>query len=258
MTQLIEACESIDTHLAAAFSVSVKPTLLLQDILTASLISRLRSTLQSVDDEALKSGDWKKVLGTYLVNGKGHIVKFLEKRETINKAEEIYDLQKVLHEAAQQTNIPLSTTPAIPAAAVAESVLLLSDAAVPLIEGDAAKYLTSAGADTINTSFHVTADHIEELLTHETIVNNEMMILKVKKPDFLGDSMWDFRYEGKRLGAKVQDTNWLKQFHDGEVVLRPGDAIRGTVEVQTKYGQDNEVIAVHHKVIKIDEVMRKT
>ncbi len=96
------------------------------------------------------------------------------------------------------------------------------------------------------------------MLTHETIVNNEMMILKVKKPDFLGDSMWDFRYEGKRLGAKVQDTNWLKQFHDGEVVLRPGDAIRGTVEVQTKYGQDNEVIAVHHKVIKIYEVMRKT
>ncbi len=83
----------------------------------------------------------KKSFGTYLVNGKGHIVKFLEKRETINNAEEIYDLQKVLHEAAQQTNIPLTTTPAIPAAAVAESILLLSDAAVPLIEGDAAKYL---------------------------------------------------------------------------------------------------------------------
>ncbi len=62
MTQLIEACESIDAHLVAAFSVTVRPTLLLQDILTASLISRLRSTLQSVDDEALKSGDWKKVL----------------------------------------------------------------------------------------------------------------------------------------------------------------------------------------------------
>lgn len=258
MTQLITTCESIDAHLASAFSLRATPVILLQGIESRSLLTWLRSTVQSVDDEALKSGDWKKVLGTYLVTGKGRIIKFLEKRETISNADEIYDLQRVLHEAAKQTNIPLTTEPAVPAVDVAESILALSEATDPLIEGDGVKYLSADGTDILNTRFRVTAERIEEILTHEIIVNTDKMILKVKKPDFLGDSMWDFRYEGKKLAAKVQDTDWLKQFHNGEVLLRPGDALRGLVEIQTKYGQDEEVIAIHHRVLKVEEVIQKT
>jgi|HubBroStandDraft_2_1064218.scaffolds.fasta_scaffold3019152_1 hypothetical protein len=69
--------------------------------------------------------------------------------------------------------------------------------------------------------------------------------------------MRDFRYEGKKIPVKVLDGDWLKRFHDGEVILRPGDAIRGSVEIETKYGQDNEVIATHRRVMKVDEVIRK-
>jgi len=255
MTGLITACEFIDQRLAAAFSITVKPVLLLQGVEAASLISWLRSTVQSVDDEALKSGDWKKILGTYLVSGKAQLVKFIDKRDTVTNPEEIYDLQKVLQEAALHTEIPLVLEPAVPAAAIAESILSLSEATDPLIDEDSVKYITQTETDRINTKFRITSERIEELLTQETIVNHDTMILKVKKPDFLGDSMWDFRYEGKRLAAKVQDDGWLKRFHDGEVVLRPGDALRGQVEVETKYGRDKEVIAVHHKVTKVDEVL---
>jgi hypothetical protein len=257
MTKLIDACESIDMRLAAAFTVTVKPTLLLQGVEAASLISWLQSAIQSMDDEALKSGDWKKVLGTYLVNGKAHMVKFLEKRNTITDSQEIYDLQRVLHEAARDTEIPLVIEPVVPAGEIADSILLLSDATDPLIEADSVRYITQDETDMLNTKFRVSRERIEELLTQETIVNHAVMILKVKKPDFLGDSMWDFRYEGKRLTAKVLDDSWLKRFHDGEVVLRPGDALRGQVDVETRYGRDKEVIVIHHRVTKVDEIIAK-
>lgn len=255
MTNLIEACELIDTHLASALGATIRPALLLEGVESASIITWLRSVVQSVDDEALKSGDYKKLIGTYLVNGKASLVRFLEKRQTISDAGEIYDLQQIIHQAALGTNIPLALEPPMPVSNLAASILALSDATSPLDADDKAYFVSSEGTDTINTRFHVTAERIEEILTQETITNNDTMILKVKKPDFLGDSMWDFRYEGKKLVAKVQDDGWLKQFHDGEVVLRPGDAIRGMIEVQTKYGQDKEVIATHHRVIKVDEII---
>jgi hypothetical protein len=255
MTNLIEACEFIDAHLAATLGATIKPVLLLEGIESASIVTWLRSVVQSVDDEALKSGDYKKLIGTYLVTGKASVVKFLEKRETVSNAQEMYDLQQVIHQAALETNIPLALEPPMPISNVAESVLALSDATSPLNAEDKVYYVSSESIDIINTGFRVTAERIEEILTQETIVNHDTMILKVKKPDFLGDSMWDFRYEGKKLVAKVLDTGWLKQFHDGEVILRPGDALRGMVEVQTKYGQGKEVIAVHHRVTKVDKII---
>ncbi len=81
------------------------------------------------------------------------------------------------------------------------------------------------------------------------------MILKVKKPDFLGESMWDFRYEGKKLPAKLLDDAWLKSFRNGEVTLHPGDALKGMVEVETKYGIEREVIATHHNIVKVEEII---
>lgn len=255
MTNVIEACELVDTHLASALGATIKPVLLLEGVESASIVTWLRSAIQSVDDEALKSGDYKKIIGTYFVRGKVSLVKFLEARPTVSNAGEIYDLQRVIHEAALDTHIPLALEPPMPISNLAESVLALSEATTPLDAEDKAYFVSSEGTDTINTRFHVTAEQIEEILTQETITNNDTMILKVKKPDFLGDSMWDFRYEGKRLVAKVQDDLWLRRFHDGDIVLRPGDALRGMVEVQTKYGQDKEVIAIHHRVIKVDEVI---
>lgn len=257
MTQLIEASEIIDERLAEAFSITAKPILLLQGIEASSLLARLRSAVQSVDDDALKSGDWKKVVGTYLVNGKRELVKFMEKRETISSAEEIYDLQRVIHEAARQTGLPLETDPAVPAVEVAESVSALAQACSSLTVGDSAKYLTTGRADIINGNFRVTTQQIEGLLTYHTLVNTETMILKVKKPDFLGESIWEFRYEGKRTPVKVADEGWLKDFHDGKIELRPGYAIQGSVEVETKYGQDNEVIAIHRRIMKVENVIPK-
>jgi hypothetical protein len=184
------------------------------------------------------------------------MVDYLKNRETIQDSREVYDLQRVIAEAARETGASeVRGYKLLPAIDVAHSVLLLSEGTTPLGPDDQAKYLSPDGVSEINGSFHVTAEKIEEVLTQRTIVNPCELILKVKKPDFLGDSMWDFRYEGKKLTAKVIDSRWLQNFHQGSVTIHPGDALEVAAEETVKYGYDQEVLAKHYRVIEVRSVI---
>lgn len=256
MTDLIEACQSIDIKLAGTFGVQITPVLFLEDIQTGSLTTFLRSMLESVDEEGLKSLDWKKLIGSYLVKGKRVIVNYLKDRETIQGSDEIHDLQRVIAGAAEEAGaleVPGYTPP--PAMEVAQCVLLLSESTLPLGADDHAKYLSPDGQSEINTSFRVTPERIEEVLTQRTIVNHRDLILKVKKPDFLGDSMWDFRHDNKKLTAKVADSKWLEEFHQRKVTLYSGDALDVAAEETVKYGYDQEVLATHYEIVQVRAVI---
>jgi hypothetical protein len=256
MTELIEACQLTDIDLAGTISPNIKPVLFLEDIRIGSLTTFLRAGLESVDDDALKGLEWRRLVGAYLVKGKRVMIDYLRGRETIQNSEEIYNLQAVIADAARETGaLEVPGYRALPVAKVAECVRLLSDGTAPLGPDDRAKYLSPDGVVEINRSFRVTPETIEELLTERTIVNPRDMILKVKKPDFLGDSMWDFRFEGKKFSAKVIDSEWLSRFHRGAVTLRPGDALDVAAEETVRYGYDQEVIATHYKIVEVRDVI---
>ena len=256
MTGLIEACEVIDRDLAASISIRVTPVLLLEKVQVGSLTAWLKYVLTSVDDDALKNLDWKKAVGAYLVRGKKRVVEFLDKRETIENAREIYQLRGILQETAAEAGLTLiSLNTPIPAPRVAEDLRVLSDATTPLLAEDSAQFVTVEGSVSINTSFRLTSDAIEKILTQESTTTEDEMVLMVKKPDFLGDSMWDFRHEGKRIPAKVLDTIWLETFHRGAVALRSGDALRAWVEIQTNYASDQEVVGTHYRILRVLQVI---
>src|SRR2546422_288088 len=85
MTGLIEACEEIDNDLAASISIRVQPVLVLEDIEAGSVTAWLKYVLESVDDDALKNLEWKKIVGAYLVKGKRKLIEFIERRSTIRE-----------------------------------------------------------------------------------------------------------------------------------------------------------------------------
>ncbi|MDL1893628.1 hypothetical protein FBQ87_12195 [Sphingobacteriales bacterium CHB3] len=110
----------------------------------------------------------------------------------------------------------------------------------------------------MNASFSIVPEKIEELLTHEVIDNQSTMILKVKKPDYLGESQWDFRHGTKPLSVKIVDSEWLKNFHDRKYDIRPGDSLRAVVVTKVSYGYDNEVVATHYEISEVKEIIRFT
>jgi len=103
--------------------------------------------------------------------------------------------------------------------------------------------------------FAFAPDSIEKLLTEETITNTSELILKVKKPDYLGESRWEFRHGTSTITAKVLDEQWLKQFQNRQIDIRPGDSLRAKVEISAKYGYDKEVVSVSHTILDVLEVL---
>jgi hypothetical protein len=74
MTELIEAFEALDNHLVESIHPEIEPVAIIEDVDAGSLRAWLSYTLRSADDEALKSGDWKKAVGSYLVKAKYYVL----------------------------------------------------------------------------------------------------------------------------------------------------------------------------------------
>ncbi len=108
-----------------------------------------------------------------------------------------------------------------------------------------------------NQDFAITQDSIEKLLTKERITNREVLILKVKKPDYLGESKWEFQ-SGKIIPARVEDFDWLKKFRarNQEAHVLPGDSLKVKVDHSTSYGFEGEIISEDYVIIEVIGVQK--
>lgn len=256
MTQLIAAFQRLDRELVRSIDVNIEPVLLLEDVETGSVKSWLRSALSSLDDSTLKDGDWKKVVGRYLVKAKYLMIDFLDGNTEVITRKDIDQLQGRILSAAQSTGvrrIPIYAPPA--KGLIVRTLEEFSKSIGDLQEGDTASFETSEGERVdFGLSLRIAPKDLEELIVEQSLSNDEDMILKIKKPDFLGDSQWEFVHE-HAFEAKVQDTGWLADFRSGRVPLQPGAAIRAKVRVEVGYGYEREVVSKKYQIIKVYEVI---
>src|SRR3989339_2241742 len=105
MSNLIETFQAIDADLAKTIDVSISPVLILEDVETGSLKSYLRNILESIDDNAIKGFDWKKIVGSYLYKAKYKILFFLKDKKQITDRSQIDLLQNDLLLLAEETNV---------------------------------------------------------------------------------------------------------------------------------------------------------
>jgi hypothetical protein len=101
MIGLIDACQYLDRELAHTIDVSLTPVLILEDIEAGSIKTWLRAIIESTDDNALKSGDWKKVVGIYLYKAKYATIRFLDKKTQISSRAEFGQLEAEIFALAQ-------------------------------------------------------------------------------------------------------------------------------------------------------------
>lgn len=256
ISELIEAFDIFDRDLIQSIDVKIEPVMLLEDIESGSVKTWLTYFLKGIDDDALKNIDWKKAIGAYLVKAKYRIIKFLENKTQISNRAEIIELERDLLALAQETEIRyIPTYSPIPRAKLISNLETLSSAAHHLNEFDKLFYTSPEGKLPFNLSFNIVPDAIEDLLTKEIITSTMEMILKVKKPDYLGDSMWELKHEQKTIPVKILDINWLKRFQNRDVDIRPGDSIRSIVEIITKYDYENEVINARYTIKEVIEIL---
>lgn len=257
MTDLISAFQKLDSNLIKGLDAHLDPVILLEDVEIGSLKTWLSNKLKGIPDEAIKSGDWKQLIGNYLVNAKYIIINKIDGKTQITDAKMIEDIQFELVEEARKTDVKLFPHyEPIPIPKLIQSIDEINKSLSYLDKKDKAFFQSEISGDTtFNLSLDFSPETISDLLTKESISNKSVMILKVKKPDYLGTSMWEFRHSNKTIPAKIIDESWLIQFQQRKIDIRPGDSIKATVNTIVKYGHDNNVIGISYEIIKVLSIL---
>lgn len=250
----IQACEALDAELVRSIDASIEAVMMLEDIEVGSIKTWLRSALTSVDDDALKSLDWKQAVGAYLVKAKYAVIRWTE---TEDAPARLADLRRDIQRIAAETDVRHLPDYAPPSpTALINAMRGIQKTKDHLIPGDRATMITPAGEVEMNLTLRWSIDDIEALAVARTLQQPAAeMILAVKKPDYLGNSRWDLRHGRRTVQAKVEDEGWLRQFQQRSIDVRPGDALRCIVRLELLYGHDNELLQERYTITDVIEVM---
>lgn len=255
MTLMLDSFSRMDEILISAIDEHAEPRFVLEEIEAASITSWVKTKLAAVEDDALKSLDWKKQVGAYLVKGKYLALDYLEKRK---QAEDAASLDKLANQLRQLGfNVPLHST------LFPENINPI-ELVGPLNQIQTAKQILGQNESITVKSKEETLEL--DLDANSLIGNSEMieiskvtegtmsMMLVVKKPDYLGNSMWEFRHGANAIWAHVLDVQWVADFRTGKVILQPGSALHCDVKYKFQYAEDGKLVDSKHDIVRVREV----
>lgn len=252
MSELIEAFQEIDLDLVQSIDPKIEPIAIIEDVEAGSIRAWLKIVLKEIEDEALKKLDWKPQVGKYLVKAKYFLINYLEGKSSITTKEEIDQIETGLFALAEETEVrkfPAYTK--INRKRLLMGLGKISSATKHLNEKDKAIFITADSETVINAEFDIVPEKLDELITKETIEHTSELILKIKKPDYLGISQWEFRHGRQPINAKVSDFSWLNNFRARKYDVRPGDALRAKVKTTVIYDYDNELIDTDYEIVEV-------
>jgi hypothetical protein len=256
MSGLVDALTALDSHLATSFDVSLDASLVLDKVEAGSIKGIFRDVISGVPDEAIKDAEWKKILGHYLLRAKYALLKWLDETQKISHRDDVRVLEGELLLAAEETDLKR-----IPAYAPPRTELLLSDVHAiresldVLTESDTATYSHGGKSVKFNRELEISNEIIRDILTKEVVKSSAKRIVKVKKPDYLGQSMWGLHYDGRAIDAKIADSDWLAKFQARQVYVRPGDSLRVFLYEEISYGYEGEIVHRYYEIEKVDGII---
>lgn len=257
MGDLIESMKKLDDALLDSLPYQVTSKIVLEAVETGSIISRLRTVLEKVDDDALKELSIKKFFGAFLVRGKYKAIQLLSEKNGITDVQELQMISDSIEEMGREELLNLQIEPKISKVKLLQAFNTISESMKQLGSNEKAIYISSEGSAIINRNFTLSQDKIEELLTETTSVSIITEVVDVKKPDYLGNSKWEvyFPQFNKSQQVKIDDKKWLEKFQRGVVDLRPGDSIKATIESRAHLDEQSREIAIEHHATKILKVI---
>jgi hypothetical protein len=258
INDFILGCQRIDAELARTIDNNIETVLVLEDIEAGSIKVWLRNSLRAVEDDSLKTLDWKPVVGNYLVKSKYAILRWLD---DATPEKSLPSLARQLQRIAAETDVKhLPDYQAPSPKALLDATRDFQAAKNHLVAGDRAIYISREGQSVeLNLSVRWNIEDIEAMAVKETVrFPVAPMILAVKKPDYLGESKWELRHGKRSISAKIEDTDWLRRFQMRQVDVRPGDALRCDVLIEHLYGHDNELLSERYTVVRVIEVLVDT
>ena len=227
--EFIKACERLDRELITSIDASIETVMMLEDIEASSLKTLLKNGLYALDDQGLKDFDWRPIVGKYLVRAKYMILKWMDDGSAPRNLQALGQEIKKIASETDVRHIP-DYTPISPTALI-NAIRDYEAVKDHLVDGDKASMVMPDGEEVdFNLSTRLDIDEIEALAIKEIQKHwVPAMVLFVRKPDYLGTSMWELRHGKRPIAAKIEHQEWLKK------ISKPssGRSSRGRTKMQS-------------------------
>lgn len=256
MTEMLSAFHRFDELLLNAVDPKLRPMMVLEEVEAESITSWIRNKIEKIDDQALKEFDIKQQVGVYAVKAKYRIIEYLDERHERNERERLNQLQKDLYVLARENEIGAFPLP---------GQIPLRQLIPPMDQFQAAKKLLGPHDRVLIKSLArehpVNKDQnmlVSEILPDEgeniSIGIMEMTLL-VRKPDMLGNALWEFKHGRTSIFAHIQDEDWLNKFKAGQEIVIPGSSLKCSVRYEYEYDKAGALLKSRHDVVKVYHVI---
>lgn len=169
------------------------------------------------------------------------------------------EIQAEIVEEARKTEIaflPHYERP--PISGILSDLSMISRASQRLFREDKALLISELGVQRINTRFSINQEEVEDILTADELVTETPAILQVKKPDYLGQSMWEFKERDHTIRAKIVHDEFIDSFQNRRTDVRPGDALKVLLRTAVRLTADGEEVARRYTILDVFEVLRSS
>ena len=82
------------------------------------------------------------------------------------------------------------------------------------------------------------------------------LILTIRRPDFIKDTLWQFTHGKNNISAPIHDEKWLADFHDRKIPLLPGDALKCKVKFTYIYDEKGALLESKIEVLIVLDVLK--
>ena len=225
----------------------------MQEIKSSSIILELYKRFRNRSGDEIQAT----TTNTFIDNAFITLIKFINTHDTLSK-DKISDIRNKLIDdyikSGGKNTVLISTISdndiieCLKAIEVPKNILTQHQTIIAVMHGE--EFI-------LNQNFTVCNDQLE-LESLETTKEIKLR-LKVKKPDYIGDSKWIVIYNEKPINAKFSDTNWLREFHNGKLpnenTPMPKDVmiVIADIIIVKKQGREESIELDIKKVICIEK-----
>lgn len=187
----------------------------------------------------------------FLARGMLAMIAWMDGSPTLQLA----DLQQAIRVLAWGTSITTTAHPVLPASSeLVNAIDAWQKAKAALDPADSVRIITNNGSSKLDLSKRI--EEPRTLLLARKLVNHSAeVIFVVEMPDYHGTGQWQLRHGETRTIANCQSGTLLDLFYRRELDIRPGDALRCHVDIETSYGPDHELLAERYRITEILEVL---
>jgi hypothetical protein len=257
---LIRAFEDVDSVFAKSIDSSIQTALIVEDLQKSSIRIFLRNLLKAADDDALKTLDWKPLVGQYLVKAKYAALRWLDQDASSENVPRITDLTDEIALLARESDVRhLPDYPLPNAARLIQSLESIQAVKRKFQPGEG--LTITLGKEDYKVKLEQDwspTELVKDAAGPKELVNEQELYLLLHKIDMLGGTQWAFKFGKASIRASIEDTEWKAEYNSRRIALLPGDALHVILRIEQHYSQRGELIETKHSIKKVLGVIPKS